>query len=641
MKKILTITFLIALGGITVSFMGCSDDKDTTGPETQVVTPETHPTEDAMTVTSSLRTYVFQHDYDEVATALVNRMKNRAATLDGTVKTVILHAENAKSLSEEQYELLLTVFAADGNLVVITPTVGQWNTFAASLVAAADRMIAANNLPASLSDESSMVLQAIRGGLTGDNKTLYIHDGGEEHADEHFCDMVALRGNDTYYLDDLNDADDTTQTTTIISKDEAGNVTSSSSEIIKWTPDYTAFDYGLHADMIVEWLNKQPDQRQKTAKMMAAGRELLANTRSGSSDLQELLSAQTETYQFSVHTAGLFKSVALATVTNDIWTLNDLDKHEDYYLIHQKIDAKNSGLNCGPSDKESWYERDGYGHTWMCYGGYMTQLKSNNRLSGTNADSKVLKSHTPLTTTGSSSYTTDLSFNLGGNVGIGTNGPSAGISGGVTFGKQWTTTIPDLSLVANTDGENPNWTYSGGSPAAHAKLHYQHDSAKTIQQNDCEVNHTWIWCVPQASGIYTLTSDVNVQTEILAFRTKGLWWSGSQYFPVDNWQQYSLQLTPPARALQRWQMSYSSSTSDNVDDYLRNTYPDYWKPSLAIYTSTDSDTSAADSFFAKFTSVIKNDVDTWKGNGHTGTFTFNLKREGTSVIHKSYKLEVK
>lgn len=269
------------------------------------------------------------------------------------------------------------------------------------------------------------------------------------------------------------------------------------------------------------------------------------------------------------------------------------------------------------------------------------QLKSNNCLSGHNEGSKVLKSHKPLTTTGSSSYTTELSWNLGGNVGIGADGPSAGISGGVTFGSSWTTEIPDLSLAANTDGENPNWTYSGYSPAAHGRWNYEHDSAKNIQQNDCQVNHTWIWCVPHASEVYTLTSDVNVQTEILAFRTKGLWWSGSQYFPVDNWQRCSFQLTPPARSLQKWQMSYSSSTSDNVDDYLRNNYPDYWKPSLTIYTSSESDSSAADAFFAKFISVIKYDVNTWKGNGHTGTFTFNLKREGTSVIHKSYKLEVK
>lgn len=639
MKKYQVITFFTAVLGIATFFMGCSDDKGETGPKTESVIPETRPTEDAMTVTSSLKTYVFQHDYDEVAAALVSRMKNRAATLDETVKTVIIHADDVASLTDTQYELLLTVFADDGNLVVIMPTVGQWNTFATALAAAADRMIKANSLPKSLSDENSTVLQAIRAGLVSDSKTLYIYDGDEEHADEHFCDMIALRGNDTYYLDDLNDADDTTQAYTIVSKDEDGNVTSTEETgTTEFVPNYTAYDYGLHADMITTWLNEQPNQQQKTAKMMARGCELLADTRSGSSDLKDLMSAQTKYYQFSVYTAGLFKSVASATVAYDIWTLNDLDNHVDYYLIHQKIDARNSGLNCGPSDKQYWYKESGYGHDWMCYGGYMTQLQSGNNLDGNNAGSRQLRSNDPHTSTGSSTYTTELSWNLGGDVGIGAEGPSAGVSGGVTFGSSWSTDIPDLSITASTDGNNPGWTYSGYSPAAHARLHYEHDSAKNIQQNDCQVNNTWIWSVPNASGIYTLTSDVNVQTEILAYRTKGLWWSGSQYFPVDNKQHYSFQLTPPARSIQKWQMSYSADS--NVDDYLRNNYPDYWKPSLTIYTSSDSDTSAADTFFAKFTSVLSNDVNTWKGNGHTGTFTFNLKRENTQEIYKSYILTV-
>ncbi|MDR0891723.1 MAG: hypothetical protein LBN24_03830 [Mediterranea sp.] len=629
--------FSIALLSLTC----CKDDDGPAIPESSTVETPERPTTDALTVTSPLATYVFGEGYTEVPQAIINRLTNRVQSLDGTVSTVILQGAQVGSLSDQQYETLLTIFAKDGNLVVTTPTVSQWNAFAKGLLDAYLRMTSNGTLPPALSDQVEGVLNGIQKGLVGDSKTLYVFDGDEEHDTEHFCDLLALRGNDTYYLDDLNDADDTKQTTYFsFDKDNEGNSDLNSEETEPWKADLNAYDYGVSADKVVEWLNQQPNQGQKDAAMMTRGYALLKSQTRASADLTELMSAQTKYYQFNVYTNDIFSSVASAVVTYDIWAVNDMTNHVDYYLIHQGIDAKNAGLNCGPEGAKYWYERNSGGHKWEAYGGYMTKIESRNSLSGANTGSLELRDHKPGTTVGATQVSTDLSYNIGGEVGLSAEGVSGGVSGGVHFGQSWTTNIPDLSISANSDGSSPYWVYSGPSPKAHGKLYYEHDDAANILQNDCQVHNSWIWRQPDASGTYTLSSDVNVHTEILAYRTKGLWWSGSVYMGLDNKQHFEFVLTPPARVTQRWQMSYSSSMDDNVDQYLESRYADYWKPTLTIYANSNDDTNALEAFFAKFASVLRNDVDIWRKNGHTGDFTFSVKREDNPSIYRTFTLSV-
>ena len=631
-KKMIFLTGLLCMAAMVSS---CKDDEKD-APQSQIVNREEKPTVDEMSVTSDLLTYVFPHEYTEVPGRLADRMKNRAGTLDERVKTVILHNEHLSSLKEEDYRMLLKIFANDGNIVVVAPTIARWNAFVTHLVSTIDELISANDLPAGLPERASALVRSVRAGVTketgADNQTLYIYDGDEEHADEHFCDLVVLRDNDIYYLADLNDADETESQYSLTSVDDQGNTTASETMKEDKVTNYTDYDYGKHADPVAAWINEQPEQARREAARMEKGRALIG-TRAGLDDLTSLISAQSQFYQFEVRTVSMFWSVASATVVYDIWAVNDLSKHEDYYLVHQQVTSNTGQLNCGSNDARSWYERDYAGHTWMGYGGYLKVLETNNWLSG-NTSGLILSNVSPGSTNGSTSFTTGISWSLGGSVGVG----STGVSAGVDFSKSWTTNIPDLGIEQNNSGSSPRWKYVGNSPEAHARWFYEHDNAASILQNTCTVNNVWIWRQPNPSGAYTLSSSVNVQTEILAYRTKGLWWSGSTYFRQDNEHSYDIRLTPPSRAVQKWSMMYASA--NNVDQYLKDNYPEYWKPALTLYTLTDGDTDAVRAYFAKFTSILRNDVNRWKGNGHSGRYIFSIKKEGSSQAFLEFELNV-
>lgn len=644
MNKNQLITLFITFAGM-ILFAGCSDndDKMKTMPQVETVTPVPPPVEDTKAVTSSLKTYVFPHQYTEVSSALCSRMTNLATSLDETVKTVILHAADIASLTEQNYKGILTVFAGNGTLVVVMPTIEQWNLFVEKLATTADQLIEAQALPVFISDETMTALNAFKQGKNDENDTYYVYDGDEKHTNEHFCDMVALRGNDVYYLDDLIDVDDTRQTTTITSVDDDGN---KSSEVVdqEITMEYTDYEYGLHADEITRWINLQPEHQQKVARMMSQGRSLLAgSTRGGMADLTELMSAQTQYYQFAVRTNDIFVSVASATVIYDVWTAHDLDRHDDYYFIHQQVNSRNSGLRCGPENKKEWFDRQRGNKKWSAYGGYLSKLVSENYLDGANANNKQLRKYSPTTSVGSSTFSTSVGWNLGGNVGLGIEGLSGGLSSGVSFEKSYSTDIQDLSVSVNTDNSNsPVWTYSGPSVQLHSGFYFTHDIAKNVQQNDCHVENVWIWTIPNASGTYTLQSYVNVNTEILCFRTKGFW-KAVEHLNLDNRQHYSFNLNPPARYLQKWQMSCIATggvdQGKDIDAFLKDRYPDYFVPSLKIYTAVDNK-QAADACFAKFISVLKYDQEIWRDKGHRGTYQFKFKQEGTSSIYKTYDFQV-
>ncbi|MEG1842453.1 MAG: hypothetical protein RRZ83_05485 [Alistipes sp.] len=633
MRKLHSIILSFAVISMTASFMSCAKDESEIG-NSEIVVPEAYPTEDAMKVNSSLKTYVLQHDYTETMKALVNRMKNPAATLDETVKTVIIHADDVTKLTDAQYEAILRIFANNGNIVIGMPSVTQWNLFAKSLFATFGRMVTTNQLPPNLVNEKLTVIQALNDKLTDKHLTHYIYADGVGTDSEHFCDMVALRSNDIYYLDDLNDAHEPESTYTVVSTDQDGN--ESSKELVgdQLKTDLTAYTYGSYADKITAWLNEQPNHEKEMKKKMAYGRTLLSGAGAGEADLKKLMSAQT--IRYDSWTTAFARVGATASVTYDIWAVNDLDQHIDYYLVHQCIDSRNSQLECGPTDRYQYFGVWIDKYLWSAYGAYMKDIETSSSLLENNASSVELRDHQPLTSQGSSSHSTGMSWNLGGNVGVSASGPSAGVSGGVSFSESWTTNTLDLSIIANTDGHNPTWIYNGAIPHSHRDPYCWHDIAAGILTNDCQVNNTWIWRQPNASGTYAMQCDVNIRTDVLVVYYG---YSVSEnHYNENNENHYTLNLTPPARATQRWQMSCASN--EDVSSYLKTNYPDFWLPSLKIYTSTPEDRLAVDAFFASFISVISKDKKTWKDNGHTGTYTFKVKLEGSEDYYKTYKFDV-
>jgi hypothetical protein len=659
MKSLQTISLFAVSLTLSLLTAGCSDNDENTSDVVEVERPE-HPTQDEMKVTSSLKTYIFPSNYTEAVLAVVNRMTNQATTLDATVKAVILPGNITGTLNEAQYETLFTIFAGGGALMVSTPTVSEWNTFANGLVSAYDRMIDSmldedeenDRFPDTVSGIVKSVIATIRAGLTGDSKTLYIYDGDEEHPAEHFCDLVGIREHNTYWLDDLNDVDDASP---------------SGLDAVNGAWLLTPYEYGQHADCLVARLNAQPEQP-------------VAMTRGTTEDdaLQSLMTAQTKVFDFAVKTDPIFSSVASATVTYDVWTAYSFTNQTEYYMVHQVITSRNTALNCGPTDEDKWFieERgwntqtnDGIEHDiveWDAYGGYMKDIETTNKLSGANLNASTLQlvDAKPQTTIGESEVTTGMDINIDGDVSGSKEGPDVGLSGGVSFRKDYSTTTEDLEVSQNTVGGSgaesrfPVWSYEGQSPRKTTQkvIHECHTTVANIQRNDCTVNNSWIWTIKNPSGTYTLDSDVNVITEVMACRNRNNFiglgdpvffssqYSGDSSLGLDaydyNAQSYSIAFVSPCRYLHKYQMNCVSSEGLNVDAYLKEKYPDVWKAYTSIYSHTDDGLTAMKSILAEFKKILKSDTSFWRDAGYTGTFTIKVKEVGQSKILSEFSFHV-
>jgi hypothetical protein len=659
MKSLQTISLFVASLILSLLAAGCSDDDENANEPIVIERPET-PTQDEMKVTSSLKTYIFPSNYTEAVLAVVNRMTNQATTLDATVKAVILPGNITGTLNEAQYEMLFTIFAGGGALMVSTPTVSEWNTFANGLVSAYDRMIESmldedeenDRFPDTVSGTVQSVISTIRAGLSGDSKTLYIYDGDEDHPAEHFCDLVGIREHSTYWLDDLNDVDD---------------IPPAGLDAINGGWLLTPYEYGQYADRLVARLNAQPEQP-------------VAMTRGTTEDdaLQSLMTAQTKVFDFAVQTDEIFSSVASGTATYDVWTAYSFDNQTEYYMVHQVITSRNSALNCGPTDEDNWFveergwntrEKDGIEKDivkWSAYGGYMKEIETTNKLDGANLDVNTLQlvDAKPQTTIGESEVTTGMDINIDGDVGGSKEGLDAGLSGGVSFRKDYSTTTEDLEVTQNTVGGSgaesrfPVWSYEGQSPRKTIQklIHEFHTAVANIQRNDCTVNNSWTWTIKNPSGTYTLNSDVNVITEVMACRNRnkilGLsdpvffssQYSGDSSLGLDaydyNAQSYSIAFVAPCRYIHKYEMDYSSSDGLDVDTYLKDRYPEYWKVPISIYSHTDNGASGCKAFFAAFKKKLKSDLEFWQDKGYADTYIFKIKEIGTSKVIASFAFHV-
>ncbi|MBP3755809.1 MAG: hypothetical protein J6I61_00810, partial [Prevotella sp.] len=137
MKKVFSKKDFGKMSAIVCGFMtmfslaACSDHLDVVDGGTpqsseqseSYVNPPAQPTTDAMTVTISGSTYVFNGNYTGEAKALVNRVTTSAASLqENGVKNIIIHGSRIASLTNKETADLLLQMSRGASLVVADPT---------------------------------------------------------------------------------------------------------------------------------------------------------------------------------------------------------------------------------------------------------------------------------------------------------------------------------------------------------------------------------------------------------------------------------------------------------------------------------------------------------------------------------------
>ena len=111
----LTLTTLFAL-----ALCAC-DRQDLSSASGSINEPD-YPAEDALSVRTQSRTYIFPHSYTGSAKALAARIEDKAEALDASVKTAVLHDKASSALSTADADAIAGLLARGGSLVYCEPT---------------------------------------------------------------------------------------------------------------------------------------------------------------------------------------------------------------------------------------------------------------------------------------------------------------------------------------------------------------------------------------------------------------------------------------------------------------------------------------------------------------------------------------
>jgi len=160
----------------------------------------------------------------------------------------------------------------------------------------------------------------------------------------------------------------------------------------------------------------------------------------------------------------------------------------------------------------------------------------------------------PTTTVGQTSYSSGLSWNLGGSL-SGTIGSSmllcGTISGGVTFSNTQDRSISDVDVLLNTSGSNVKYEYPFNNLPYYWALKITDPPA--ISVNDAEFVQDWVWRVPESKDgetrSFQIRNTISPQYGSCHFYSSASDYVRHHWFWKDNALQgdsvFTVTLTPP------------------------------------------------------------------------------------------------
>jgi hypothetical protein len=274
-------------------------------------------------------------------------------------------------------------------------------------------------------------------------------------------------------------------------------------------------------DHLVEWIysNGPPDMQSRLAGARAATEN----------DVQSLVKAQTVTFNNSMTTpfypqggGGTFAPLAekelnsspitaVYTDTYFIYAVYDQTNQYDYYIFDQEVQVRNGNMYkavYGPKSEGYWLDAMGY---------YMYYFYTDHYLMDPAGSYLTLDQHDiiqpqPQTSTGSTSYTTSQTYNIGGSLGFNGLGGTGSITWGMSYTNSHTTSIPDIavgnqsgtSLIPNITPNNARWTYQAGNLPRTNGASISPSSPPLITVSTATFYNSWIWRVKNPQDAYTV-----------------------------------------------------------------------------------------------------------------------------------------
>ena len=267
----------------------------------------------------------------------------------------------------------------------------------------------------------------------------------------------------------------------------------------------------------------------------------------------------------------------------------------------------------------------------------------------------------PQTSIGSSSFSSGMSFSVGGNVGMIASGPTGGINTGLSISESRTKSIPDISISLNCVDNKPTWTFDSPDVLPYWKAFItNYDGAKSIQTNTA---------IFDTYALYTMHSSKNwIEKDVPLYTTVKVqinaitgWLHGFLYSKL-SWNflgltsigEFLTRVKKPCNSYCNYIMYFeapSESTLEDKDIYntiLKEYFPD-WGNTVRYYGYCDTSKyepsktcgqldNIAKECFKSTKETITTNQKVLKARGFNGKFKFIIRNSETGTDVDSFVL---
>ncbi len=272
-------------------------------------------------------------------------------------------------------------------------------------------------------------------------------------------------------------------------------------------PD-TALDRQARTSILVDWMDDN-GKRMESDDAEAAGQMIPKGT---ADDLTQLTSAFVDQSNFSGYGNNY-------QITHYVYSCHSVDTGDDWFYVQQQCVLNGSGAYVG---RVEWYQ-GGAGDVayW-----YMDKVEINSYMNNyLNQPSYVgLVQSTPDTANNVTQVTSGVSWTIGGEVSVGSEGASGKLSAGVTISNSKTVNISDCTALnkSNDSGNNAHWVYQFNRCDSVSYFGYAGvTDPPNLSITTFQPLNQWIWRMNNAVRQNRATMHVDFTMGLVA--TTGMW----------------------------------------------------------------------------------------------------------------------
>ena len=277
-------------------------------------------------------------------------------------------------------------------------------------------------------------------------------------------------------------------------------------------PDGTGDQQG-RVNILISWLqaNGQRDDVEQAARVAAAD-TLQKAAAAGGQELTSLASAFVKQDNFTEWGNNY-------QISHYVYGCHSITTGDDWIYVQQRCLFYAGGAYKG---KIEWYK----GGAGACAYWYLDTINLDTVLKGYdyNPSAVGLQQSSPETANNVTQVTSGVSWNIGGEVSVGKEGPSAKISGGVTISNSTTVNVQDCETVNKSASRNNNaaWSFQFNKSNSIAYIGYAGvtDPPKLATTTFQPFNQ-WIWRVSPSAR--AATPPMHVKFSVSLVGTTGMW----------------------------------------------------------------------------------------------------------------------